>query len=159
MLWRLLGHNPLKRAHSTFLEPYRECWRGYIGILFGRPIKLGIHLRQRQAEVRHSSLSSASVDGAPSWATYLRGFCDPSHRVWVDQSEASPRNSPPYVQYGWNMPCLAETEKHYSVRGAAHRGCCAAPQLASASNVFPALGMINPAYHANFIGVCHLWPE
>ncbi len=100
--------------------------------------KAGIHLRQRQAEARCDSLCSASIDGAPSRATCLRGCCDPSHRMLVDQSEASPRNSPPYAQYGWNMPHLTETEKHSSVHGAACRGCRTVPRLASASNVFPA---------------------
>ncbi len=87
-------------------------------------VKPGIHLRQRQAEAQRSSLSSASVDGAPSQAACLRGCCELSHhRVLVDQSEASPRNSPPYEQYGQNVPRLAETEKHSSVCGIVYRGC------------------------------------
>ncbi len=45
-----------------------------------------------------------------------------SHRLSVDQSEASPRNSPPYAQYGWKMPRLVETEKYSLLRGAAHQG-------------------------------------
>ncbi len=63
-------------------------------------VKLGIHLRQRQPEEWRSSFSSASVDGATNRATCLRGCHDPSHWLSVDQSEASPRNSPPRAQYG-----------------------------------------------------------
>ncbi len=77
-------------------------------------IKPGIHLRQRQAEVQCSSLSLASVNGTTNRATCLRGCCDLSHWLLVNQSEASLRNSPPHVQYGQNMRRLAETEK-YSV--------------------------------------------
>ncbi len=75
-------------------------------------IKLEVHLRQRQAVVRHGSLSSTSVDSTMNRATCLRKCHNLSHRLLVDQSEASSRNSPPYAQYGWNMSCLAETEKH-----------------------------------------------
>ncbi len=102
-------------------------------------IKLGIHLRQGQAEAWGSSLSLASVDGAPSGAACLRGCRNSSHPLSIDQSEVSPRNSPPYAQYGRNVPRLVETEKHFSVRSAACRGCRATPRLASASNLFPAL--------------------
>ncbi len=80
--------------------------------------KLGIHLRQKQAEARHGSLSSASVDSAMIRATCLRCRCDPSHRLSVDQSEASPMISPPHGQHGRNIPYLAETEKHSFVWGA-----------------------------------------
>ncbi len=71
--------------------------------------QLGIHLRQRQAEVWHGSLSSASVDSVPSRAACLRGCCNLSHRMSVDLSEASPRNGSPHVQYGqknWVLFCL-----------------------------------------------------
>ncbi len=78
---------------------------------FELTVKLGIHLRQRQAKARCGSLSLASVDGATNWVACLRSCCDPSHRLSVDQSETSPRNSPPHAQYGWNMPRLAETKK------------------------------------------------
>ncbi len=79
------------------------------------------------------------VDGATNWAACLRGCCDPSHWLLVDQSEASPRNSPPHVQYERNMSHLAETEKHSLARDTAHRGCSAVPHLASASSAFPAV--------------------
>ncbi len=82
-------------------------------------IKLGIHLRQRQAVVRCGNLSSASVDGAMNRATCLRGCHDTSHLLLVDQSEVSLRNSSPYAQYGCNKPRLAETEKHSVVRSMA----------------------------------------
>ncbi len=101
--------------------------------------KLGLHLRQRQAEVRRSSLSSASVDGALSQAARLRGCRNLSNRMLVYESEASPRNSPPYVQYGRNVRPLAETEKHSSVCGAACWGCSIVPRLVSTSNIFPTL--------------------
>ncbi len=84
-------------------------------------VKPGKLLRQRQAEA-HSSLFSARVDGATK-PICLRGCCDPSHRLLVDQSEASPRNSLPHAQYGWNMPCLAETVKHSLVRSALRMLC------------------------------------
>ncbi len=48
-------------------------------------LKLGIYLRQRQAEVRRGSLSLASVDGAPSRAACLRGYHNPSHCMLVDK--------------------------------------------------------------------------
>ncbi len=67
-------------------------------------LKLEIHLRQRQAEARCSSLSLTSVHSATIQATCLRGCCDPSHVLSVDQSEASPRNFSPHAQYGCNMP-------------------------------------------------------
>ncbi len=51
------------------------------------------HLRQRQAEGRRNSLSSASVDGAMNRVTCLRGCHDPSHWLSIDQSEASLKNS------------------------------------------------------------------
>ncbi len=87
---------------SMKLGKSRNC------IQFTKPI---IYLRQRQAEVQRSNLSSASIDGAMNRATCLRRCCDPSHRLLVDQSEASLRNSPPHAQYGWNMPHLIKTEK------------------------------------------------
>ncbi len=99
--------------------------------------KPGIHLRQREAEARHSSLSSASVDSAMNRATCLRGCCNPSHWLLVDQSEAIPRNSPPYAQYGGNMVRITETKKHFLVRDMVRRGCHTVPRLASASSVFP----------------------
>ncbi len=80
--------------------------------------KPGIHLRQRQAEAWCRRLSPATVDSAINRATCLRGYRDLSHRLSVDQSEASPRNFPFHVQYGWNMPRLTEVEKHSLVRGA-----------------------------------------
>ncbi len=97
--------------------------------------KLGTHLRQRQAEAQCGSLSLASVDRATNWAKCLRVCHDPSHRLSVDQSEASPRNSSLHAKYGRYMLRLAETEKHSLLRGLAHRG---APQLVSVSSVFPA---------------------
>ncbi len=54
----------------------------------------------------------ASVDGAMNRATCLRGCRNTSHWLLVNRSETSPRDSTPHVQYGWNMPRLAETEKH-----------------------------------------------
>ncbi len=90
--------------------------------LFYVLFKQGIHLRQRQAEARCGSLSLASVDGATNRATCLRGCSDPSRQWSVYQSEASPRNSPPHVQYGWNMPPLVENKKHSLVQGATHLG-------------------------------------
>ncbi len=83
-------------------------------------IKLGIHLRQRRAKAQHSSLSSASVNGATNRAICFRDCRNPSHQLSVDQSEASPRNFPPYAQYGWNMLHVAKTENHSLVRGTAH---------------------------------------
>ncbi len=109
-------------------------------------IKPRIHLRQWQAEALCGSLSSDSVDGTMNRARCLRGCCDPCLRLSVDQSKASLRNSPPYAQYGWNMPRPAKTEKHSLLQGAAtnmRRGCCAAPRLTSASSVFPALGPLS----------------
>ncbi len=82
------------------------------------PLKPGIHSRQRKVEAQHGSLSSSSVDGAMNQATRLRGCCDPSPRLSVDQSEVSLRNSPPRARYVWNMPHLAETEKYSLMRGA-----------------------------------------
>ncbi len=70
--------------------------------------KLGIHLRQRQAEVWRD--------------TWLRGYCDLSRWLSVDQSEESLRHSPPPAQYGQNMLRLTETKKHSLVRDTAHRG-------------------------------------
>ncbi len=92
-------------------------------------LKPGIHLRQRQTEAQCGSLSSASVDGATNRATCLRGCHDPSHRLSVDQSEASLRNFPPQAQYGQNMPCLTETEKYSVVRGAPRMPCHASACL------------------------------
>ncbi len=72
-------------------------------------LKPGIHFRQRQAEAWRRSLSSASVDGVPSRATCLRGCHDPSHRMSVDQSEASLRNGSPHTQFGrknWVLFCI-----------------------------------------------------
>ncbi len=109
-------------------------WR-YHGVL---PVKPGIYLRQKQAKAQRGSLSSASIDGATNQATCLRGCHNPSHWLLVDQSEVSPRNSPPHAQYGWNIPRLAETEKHSLVRGMVRQGCRAAPRLASSSSIFPA---------------------
>ncbi len=63
-------------------------------------------MSQRQAKAQCGSHSLASVDGATKLATCLRGCRNPSHRLLVDQSEASPRNSPCHAQYGWNMSCL-----------------------------------------------------
>ncbi len=83
------------------LSDYLYCPSGWL--------KLGIHLRQRQAEVRHSSLSLASAGDAPSWAACLKGCRNPSQRVSVDQSEVSPRNGSPHAQYGrknWILFCL-----------------------------------------------------
>ncbi len=87
-------------------------------------LKLGIHLRQRQG-----SLSFASVVVATNQATCLRGCRSPSHRLSIDQSEASPRNSPPHLPYGWNMPRLAETEKHSLIRGMSRMLCRASACL------------------------------
>ncbi len=66
------------------------------------------------------SLSSTSVDGAMNRATCLRGSRDPSYRLSVDQSKASPRNSPPHAQYGQNMLRLIESKKHSLVGGVQH---------------------------------------
>ncbi len=77
--------------------------------------------------MRCGSLSSASVDCAPSQAACLRCCRDPSHRVLVDQSEASPMKSPPYAQYGRNVPHLAETKK--ILQSAARRAEDATPRL------------------------------
>ncbi len=49
--------------------------------------------------------------------------------ITLDQSEASPGNPPPYGLYGWNVPRLAETEKHSSVCGTAQCAEDAAPRL------------------------------
>ncbi len=87
-------------------------------------LKLGIHLRQKQAEAQRSNFFLASVDGAASRAASFRGCRDPSHRVSVDQSKASPRNSPLYVQYGRNVPRLAETKKHSLFRRPYHTSAC-----------------------------------
>ncbi len=153
------------RRRKTFLirglwsgaDPVWNCYDYTTTISYGLctehyNLKLGIHLRQRQAEARRCSLSLASVDGASSRAACLRGCHDPSHRVLVHQGEASPRNSPPYVQYGRNVPRLAEMEKHSSVCGAAQHVEDTAPCLSlPASNVFPALQIINESKSDSFL--------
>ncbi len=103
--------------------------RTYLTLTVGRNLKLGIHLRQRHAEVLRGSLSLASVDDAMNYAICLRGCCNPSHQLLVHQSEASPKNSPPHAQYGWNMPHLAEIKKHSLVLGMAYRGPLRMPHL------------------------------
>ncbi len=131
--------NRVKRGKKKQRKPhessnYSLCYQNN-----AEPIKLGIHSRQRQVEARRGSLFSGSVDGVPNQTACLEGCRDPSHCVLVDQSEASQKNSPSYAQYGWNVPLLAETEKILQSamrRSAACWGCYAAPQLASASNVF-----------------------
>ncbi len=106
--WISLSQNSL---HSKLLHCY-----GYF------TLKPGIHLRQRKTEAWCGSLSSASVDGATNRATCLRGCRDPSCRLSVDQSKANPRNSPLHMQYGQNMLCLAETEKHSLLWCTSHQG-------------------------------------
>ncbi len=78
------------------------------------------------------SLSSASVDSAMNWATCRRGCRDPSHRLLVNQSEATLRNSLSHAQYGQNMPRLAKTEKHSLVWGTVHQGMPRMPHHTSA---------------------------
>ncbi len=91
-----------------FRRMYNWCWK----------FKPGIRLRQRQAEAQCGSLSSASVDGATNQATCLRGCCDPSHWLLVDQSEASPRNCPSscaaWMEHStprWNWKILFNTRR------------------------------------------------
>ncbi len=95
-------------------------------------LKLEIYQRQRQAEARHGSPSSASVDGPTNQVTCLKGCCNLSHQLLVDQSEASQRNSPLHVQYGWNIPRLVETEKHSLVQGTVHQDALRTPRCVSA---------------------------
>ncbi len=101
-------------------------------------IKLGIHFKQRQTKAQRSSLSSASVDSAPSQATCIRlPWFEPS---CIGRSKwGKPEEFPPYTQYSRNMPRLVETEKHSSVCGAACRGChalaCLCPKCISGLRV------------------------
>ncbi len=79
--------------------------------------KLGIHLRQRQAEAWRSSLSLASIDDAPSHHRMSQRLLR-SKPSRVSRSKWSkPEEFSSYAQYGWNVPHLAETEKHSSVCG------------------------------------------
>ncbi len=98
------------KIHRCLCTAYRE-----------ENVKPGIHLRQRQTEAQCGSLPLASIDDTINRATCFRGCCDPSHWLLVYQSEASPRNSPPHAQYGWNTLCLTETETQFSVRHGAAR--------------------------------------
>ncbi len=67
------------------------------------------------------TLSSASIDDVTNRASHIpQGLRDPSYQLSIDQSKASLRSSPPHVRYGWNMPHLAETEKHSLARGFEH---------------------------------------